>query len=325
MFLFWITHLLLWGRGNVKTVNLVAGGFAFILGALPYIIKFLALSHASENIPITILEFRTPYLFLDDSGLFGKFYQCSIIPALLAVAGLWIKYRSDWNDQDGINLRFLIAVFLLAFTVLLGEISRTFLQLQPLRVLQYLYPFIIIYSFAPFFPANMNEGLRNKIITCIIFILVVMVPFHLLVLNGGKNRSNRKKYSPPGAIVDITDNWSDLQDLTTWCSLHTPVDSVFLVPPYGMAIFRVFSTRGIVVSYKDGCTSAFDGDYANTWYSTYTNVFRAYEMENRRALVEAANMYNAQYIIVKNEYPIEFLEPVYKNNTYSVYQPLNSE
>lgn len=65
-------------------------------------------------------------------------------------------------------------------------------------------------------------------------------------------------------------------------------EALFIVPPDGFSIFRVYGRRGIVVSDKDGRSSPYSATFAKKWYNEYKEMIKVYHKNSTSYFLETA-------------------------------------
>jgi len=119
--------------------------------------------------------------------------------------------------------------------------------------------------------------------------------------------------------INFAGNWVEFGEVIDYVVSNTDPNAIFMLPPNGASIFRLFTERGLVVSVKDGSASGFSKEYAERWFETYQTVRRAYHSLDPDTVVDAAKEYNADYILIYEDVPLP-LELVFNNFNYWIYK-----
>jgi hypothetical protein len=125
----------------------------------------------------------------------------------------------------------------------------------------------------------------------------------------------------------------DWAALGLWARNNTPVESVFITPPY-IDGFSINSQRGIVVETKDGGIGAFDIPYAFKWWERMndlgfsnlkTNVLyyipesrMGYNSLSLEKIDHLGKKYKADYLVRESDGELN-LKIAYQNNSFKVY------
>lgn len=125
----------------------------------------------------------------------------------------------------------------------------------------------------------------------------------------------------PRVPADLLAAWRDVQ---IWARENTPVDAVFITPPYYYG-FRVESQRTVVGEWKDGTQQYFSVPYTALWWQRMQDLHAAgasdirYNDLDATALAAIAAKYQADFVVFFIERELPF-PVVYRNQWFRVYQ-----
>lgn len=186
--------------------------------------------------------------------------------------------------------------------------------------------------------AHVKPGIKNilesTVVTYVVTILLVFasVCIFLFAVSYGIYRPAIHIFAPHNAYTEAQ----------LWAKEHTPLDAVFIVPPYTWGIYdvewRVLSERTAVTSLSEILEAAFEPGYIPYWKERFEDVapgvietFNGNFFESRDATRKAhfllteedieriAKKYGASYAVI--EKPRNYALPiVYENEQYLIYQ-----
>ncbi|MBI4055479.1 MAG: hypothetical protein HY402_05030 [Elusimicrobia bacterium] len=164
---------------------------------------------------------------------------------------------------------------------------------------------------------------------------VNLLPYHSLL-------QYRIQYKQFDNKSEIKRDW---EDLGRWVKEHTPVESLFLSPPY-MNGFRVYSQRSPYVEWIDAAAMHWARGYENGWVERmaqlgfwgetlgslrYASVWHenpsleavgaleAYERINEDQLLKFSNRHGVDYVVTEHEKSLHF-PAIYQNKSFSLYR-----
>ncbi len=159
--------------------------------------------------------------------------------------------------------------------------------------------------------------------------LVVLIPFFVITAHNIYYHKIRLDVeAKAGGFWQLQRNWIDMQNFVR---THTPKNALILTPnDMEMGGFRIFSERRVLVCYRDCGVIGFDYAAALEWQRRLSDVEHFKVMVDgdiKPALVNAISKYKVNYIVFMkylNPGNSDFLQPVYENETFSLYRvPVN--
>ena len=208
--------------------------------------------------------------------------------------GLWaiFKENSYLNKLLGI---FVISAFLVGLTrVLIGA--------------------IVLFAVGMYFAHHISPFLKHKVIKISLIVIFLIGSFSMVMASVAISPVDFP-HTYPSNYNEETGSWIDLQ---LRAKQNTPINSQFLVPPDVSPTFRVFSERGIIFASKDSAPVVFNYEYAKEWCQRW-NDLKNYDNLTEEELENAANKYNASYIVVKSVKTLN-MPLIYQNKNFKVYK-----
>ncbi|MDY6878146.1 MAG: DUF6798 domain-containing protein [Chloroflexota bacterium] len=134
-----------------------------------------------------------------------------------------------------------------------------------------------------------------------------------------------------GRIQGTLQYQGELDDVAQWALANTPADALFIVTP-NYKSFRVKAERAIVVDFK---SFVFDDDAMVEWLTRlkavvgrdsltlgygYGQELKAYNSQSPERLLKTADIYGADYIVVRRQDQVLPLDLAYSNKTFAVFR-----
>lgn len=192
---------------------------------------------------------------------------------------------------------------------------------------------VLLFSIIPFFPFLYFLIKKNPLLKALVVIFIFLSVIFCTLFSYQNNI-----WKP---AIKIYPHKSDYYQAQIWAKKNTPINSLFITPPYMWAIYepewRVFSERSTVVVLSDTLEMAFSPSYTSIWKNRFNDVvpntvekFNYNYFENNKKVRETylslsdeyisnlGKKYKANYFITENvkKYPFPLM---YKNSTYSIY------
>jgi len=316
---------------TVKIMPLLC--LASAVGALPLLINLVpSIAQGAVDVPSEISNYRVRSSIIAPGQ--AVIIGVDMITLLLAgLLGSSAKRKRGLTKYDSILRYFVISTLVIVLSHLMTMVGIKAHVFRPLRAIKYLYLYGYIYGACAVTYLLKQKSLLKK--ACAVSIAVILClpagliarrtlislkPYFVSQGNVDSNQEDADKYEEHR--VNLGGDWDSFYDLAGWCSLYTGKDALFLVPPRGFSIFRTYSKRGIVVSWKDGAQAVAlpSGRSAELWYDTYKHVSELYTKNEATLFLDAAGEYKADYIIVDKSKNHMTLPVCYQNSRYCVYR-----
>ena len=274
---------------------------AALLGSLP---AFFQQEPLGQN--IAVMHERMPYLF---SLGFQEAALWMLVPVLLAVFG--------WTILSRVQQRLFRSVFIAAAVVSVGghlvaQFFPDLLLLQFSRASRLFYLVLLPVAAAGITHFFLKNNRRKVAALGLMALLMIPIPLWAPRLTSSAEPSTAL---PPEEFAQVT----------AWAQ-QTPRDALFLVPPDSFAQwFRPNAQRSVVVTYKDGANLILTMGGAEWWRDRYAAVRSVYAQNRTSVFLDAAEEYNADYIIVDRQQHQLDLPIAYQNARFAVYEVHDSE
>lgn len=249
---------------------------------------------------------------------------------MLASAGLVVRRRQGWIEQDRFFLRLGLAIII---TTLIWPIAQTgFVWLfdQPPRLVE-LYRglrtlYVILFVYSAVYLAHQWQALsepvgRSRFRSGAAVLVAMIYLFFPLIWSW-------IPYTPAGRTSSET-RQADFMQACEWVRAHTPQEALFLFyngpdwsseEPVSAAGFRLYAQRSIVVSYKDGGYAFYYGPEAMiAWYRRFRDVERVLQSEDLTAITHTAQRYHASFLVLDQSRAKLLQSPVFHNAGFVVY------
>jgi hypothetical protein len=308
-----------WGTTLVINTLVVATGFS--LGAFWYIMQYINFQASLPS--VEIINYRFAYLTLPAFSNFIAFgFNNFAIPLSFAIAGLLSgAYSNQDNTLSVVKKCFLISI-LLALSTVVSKIYPKYMIYQVMRISGTIYLFAFTLGSLFLIGLKKKETLGSYATIFFIFLILFIFTdfrsnFYRLqkIIRGEISSqlviSKQNIYQAPHKDA--------FMDLCQWVVAHTSKNSLFLVPPDGFNTFRIYSKRGIIVSYKDGGAAIYNKAYAATWYQMYQQVKQLYHTKNVDHLLNFAKKNKVNFLVDDRSDQIWELPIAYQNEYYIVY------
>lgn len=320
-------------RKDTKTLTLisVAGGMILLSFIFSYLVpnRFVLDLNLVRNLQYIqfILAGYTTMLLVKESR--EQSWIVAILLVLLFSLLRFGNYAAVWATLAMIFLlkatkgnRQAWIAFVLALIVTIFQITR--LHLGPSVIAAIV---ILVFSLTGIYASHVlqkNEEIRKRL-----RYLLLLLPFVVITANFVYFHYLRLKVEQTGTgFWQMQRNWIDMQNFVR---LNTPKNSLLLVPnDMEMGGFRILSERKVLVCYRDCGIIGFDYAAAVEWQKRLKDVehFKVFvDGDIRPAIVKAVTQYRVNYIVFmryldpgKNE----LLDPVYKNEVFSLYKVLSN-
>lgn len=315
--------IMLWmdnfGTTSLKNISVAVSGFS--LGASWYLFQYANFQLSLP--PADIINYRFAYLAVPSFYNFLAFgFNNFAIPLSFAFMGLFFKTYPSMDKTFLLVKKGFFTSIILTLSVILAQIYPKYLIYQVMRVSGYIY-------FFAFTLGSMCLVKLKKRETLSAYAFIIFIFFVLLIFTDFKSNLFRFHKVVKGDIASQmvlskqniyqTAYKNAFWDLCNWTVNNTPKNSLFLVPPDGFNSFRIYSKRGIVVSFKDGGAGIYNKAFAVNWYEVYQQVKRLYITKNVDALNSLMTKKGVDFVVDYRQGQIWALPITYKNDYYIVY------
>jgi hypothetical protein len=307
------------GSTLVKNILVAASGFS--LGAFWYIFQYI--NFQTSLPPAEIINYRFPYLTLPAYSNYITFgFNNFAIPLSFAIAGLYTGTYSNKDKTLLVVKKSFLSSIILPLSAVFSKIYPKYMIYQVMRVSGYIYLFAL--TLGSFYLVRLKKKGTLGSYTFIIFIF-----FMLLIFTDFKSNLLRFHKMVKGQVgsqmvlskqnIYQAPHKNAFMDLCEWVVNNTSKTSLFLVPPNGFNSFRIYSKRGIVVSFKDGGAAIYNKAYAVTWYEVYQQVKQLYITKNVDDLISFTRKKEVDFLVDHRPGQIWELPIAYQNDHYIVY------
>jgi hypothetical protein len=310
-----LTAVLLRLRRGAVLVGLVIVVAAFLVGALPFIIRYLKTFSSGAGVATETLHRRVPYLFPTTAETVKTVILWLVPYAFMTISVIKAKItRHEFDDVDRFNMVFLgICLVAGAAGIVMAYLDPGLVKFQFYRTWGYVRLILYLYS-AAFIGSLLSKRVSR-------FIIPVCVA--LVFLPQAAKFVQLAMYSPQFAQRNesllVGPKRQAFLDMSTECKTQTDKDALFVVPPRELAIFRAAALRSIVVSHKDGAPISFSNAYAEEWERRYDAVENAYARGRFTTVVERYGVDFVVFDISRQPMPPPNIRPLYSNSFFTVY------
>lgn len=308
----------------IKVCSLYA--FAFIITSLPFVIGFFSKELGSKP-PMDLIKWTIPFMFTKDWSAFGGFDTFFFPTILVGATGFFYKRKKNITINDKIMMYFFFSTLIMVLCSVIGEGTLRIAQFQFFRTSRYFYLFGYIYSAYLIRRCFSFKSIYIAFLGICLFFVVLIPNLALLrkgirvVISGLTTiEAETGQEILEGTKVEVSRDWQSFYKLCNWSKHSTSKESLFLIPPRGFALFRVYAQRGVTFSWYDNVVMIYmSRHYAEEWYRRYQEITDAYNKKAKDLLLGIANKYQVDYIISFEEIAgmVDYLK--YRNKMYSVY------
>lgn len=224
-------------------------------------------------------------------GLISEFLWYFSLPlALFLASGGARKAEGESGDMQTFRLAGLAAAALIAASFL-AYVFPVLLPLMLQRLGRIYHLIFLVCGAAGVSVIFSKEGRQMLKAACLALVLL-----NLAVIDP---RSLAGVVYPSLNAAEPVPAKNELLALAALAKKSTPVDSIFLVPPYGFNNFSLYSERGIVVAFKT-TPSVNDSRVLEYWKTAYDKARAAYADGDFLKLKALGRDYGADYVLVSS-------------------------
>jgi hypothetical protein len=118
---------------------------------------------------------------------------------------------------------------------------------------------------------------------------------------------------------DIREDWESFHALCDWTRMNTDVDTVFVIPPRNLSLFRLYSQRSLYSMAKNVGFGTFYESEKDLVWQRYEAATRAYTAGESQAFLQLQFLGRADYVIVERDKLTLDLPLAYENQRYQIY------
>jgi len=280
--------------------------------------KFAAVSTALVFAGYVTIRYNDPRCFF-----YTPYWMLPLFVLLCLVSG-------SFNVPEGFKKTGRIFIGILAVVVMaestIPYIRGSFFDIGVSRLLM----FVAALSFASLLSIPAVKSFNRNRRFAFTSLLCVCISLLVISVRGGA-------YLPVKGYYDgRMGEWIELQ---LYARDHTPVDSLFIVPPYRASPdFRFYSHRASLGDWVDGGFAIFFGnDYAKEWLSRMNSIGldgstlydegldlerKQYAGLNEKKVLDAARRFGADYVVTEKGSALPF-KKIYENSRFVLYKIFN--
>ncbi len=326
LFSIYILTYLFYNSITLKTIYETSlFSFAFVIGALTFIIH--ALAFPSTSISLELIQFRLDYQYI-----FPLLKIISIFCFSTILFFLGLKFKKRHTSEDNmVKLLVLSSLIVSLFFVLLSLEFSYFALFQFMRSNKYIIPFLYLYQSYAIYSLLISKKTLFLFVGIIMFIIsLIPINYYFVTLFPEQMKfgtidlrsESAKNLDTVKEKLSTIYSSESMQEISKWFNTNTNESSRVLCNPFFPGSrFRTLSQKSIIISSKDGAgLMLLRSNLSYSWFNDVKRISALYLIGNTSSFIFATHSYGADYIIAERKLNKLELPELFSNQDFIVYK-----